>query len=168
MTDNINHPLHYTWHPSGVECATIAREFGYNLGTVIAYVWRAGFKSSSNRYVDLRKAAWHLQNEIEREEKILVDKGEALWKERHLTIQNPLILEVLRKDLLQSLQEKPASAEQTVYFSQFMPDHLRNAEPLSGIKSDAATANDGTVTKAATKPGSRPVPPRPARGAKRK
>ena len=30
MNDPVNHPAHYTSHPSGVECLTITRHMGFN------------------------------------------------------------------------------------------------------------------------------------------
>ena len=32
MTDEVNHPKHYTAHPSGVECIQITEHMGFNLG----------------------------------------------------------------------------------------------------------------------------------------
>ncbi len=58
----IDHPKHYTSHPSGFECIQIARWFGFNLGNVIKYLWRAPLKGASVE--DLRKAAWYLADEI--------------------------------------------------------------------------------------------------------
>lgn len=59
----VNHPPHYTAHPSGVECITIVEWMGFNLGNVIKYVWRADQK---NGIEDLEKARWYLDREIER------------------------------------------------------------------------------------------------------
>lgn len=66
MTDDpVNHPSHYTSHPSGIECITITEHFNFNIGNAIKYIWRAGLKSSSN-IQDLQKAVWYLNREIER------------------------------------------------------------------------------------------------------
>lgn len=65
MTDNVNHPEHYTKHPSGVECIQIAEHFGFCLGNAIKYIWRAELK---NGLEDLKKAAWYLQREIQKRE----------------------------------------------------------------------------------------------------
>jgi hypothetical protein len=70
--DAIENPKHYTSHPSGVECIEIAEHFGFCLGCVIKYVWRAGLKSD-NPLEDLKKARWYLNREIERLEKLLTD-----------------------------------------------------------------------------------------------
>lgn len=62
--DKVNHPLHYTNHPSGVECITITEHMGFNLGNAIKYIWRADLKADAIE--DLRKAAWYVNREIER------------------------------------------------------------------------------------------------------
>lgn len=62
--DDVNHPLHYTSHPSGVECIVVVEHFGFNVGNAIKYLWRAGLKADVEE--DLRKAAWYVNREIER------------------------------------------------------------------------------------------------------
>lgn len=57
MNNNINHPSHYTRHPSGIECIEIAQNFGFALGCVIKYVFRAGSKNSEIE--DIKKALWY-------------------------------------------------------------------------------------------------------------
>lgn len=66
--DPVNHPKHYTSHPSGVECIQIIREMSFNLGNVVKYIWRDGLKDEVPLQ-DLKKAAWYLNDEIERREK---------------------------------------------------------------------------------------------------
>lgn len=61
--DLINHPPHYSSHPSGVECITITEHMGFNVGNAIKYLWRAGLKDDS-AVADLRKAAWYVNREI--------------------------------------------------------------------------------------------------------
>lgn len=63
-SDPVNHPEHYTSHPSGVECIDVTEHMGFNLGNVIKYVWRADLKGDSVQ--DLKKAAWYLEKEIQR------------------------------------------------------------------------------------------------------
>jgi len=67
VSDSVEHPTHYTAHPSGVECITIAEAFGFNVGNAIKYLWRAGLKGDAIE--DLRKAAWYINREIERRSK---------------------------------------------------------------------------------------------------
>lgn len=64
--EKVNHPRHYTQHPSGVECITIVRHMGFNIGNVIKYLWRAGLKDEEGELDDLEKAAWYLNDEIKR------------------------------------------------------------------------------------------------------
>ena len=62
--DPVNSPKHYTSHPSGVECIQITRHMSFNIGNVVKYVWRADEKGAPIE--DLEKAAWYLQDEINR------------------------------------------------------------------------------------------------------
>jgi hypothetical protein len=62
--DAVNHPKHYTQHPSGVECITVTEHMGFNLGNAMKYIWRADLKHDAIE--DLRKAKWYLEREIER------------------------------------------------------------------------------------------------------
>ena len=64
MHDPVNHPQHYTSHPSGVECITITEHFPMCIGNAIKYLWRAGLKG--DQLEDLQKAAWYVNREIER------------------------------------------------------------------------------------------------------
>lgn len=66
--DSVNHPSHYTEHPSGVECITITEHMNFCVGNAIKYLWRAGLKSA-DAVEDLRKAAWYVQREIDRLER---------------------------------------------------------------------------------------------------
>lgn len=67
--DPINHPKHYTSHPSGVECIQITEHLPFCLGNAIKYLWRAGLKAGTTELQDLRKAAWYIEREIQRREK---------------------------------------------------------------------------------------------------
>ena len=66
--DNINHPSHYTSHPSGIECIDIAEHHDFCIGNAIKYLWRAGLKSedgiSKKEKQDLKKAIWYIKREI--------------------------------------------------------------------------------------------------------
>lgn len=66
--DLVNHPPHYTSHPSGVECIAITEHYGFSLGNAIKYIWRAGLKSGTSPLEDLKKAQWYLTREIARRE----------------------------------------------------------------------------------------------------
>lgn len=67
MNDNINHPKHYTSHPSGIECIQITEHMDFCIGNAIKYLWRAGGKN--DEIEDLKKAIWYIQRKID-----LIDK----------------------------------------------------------------------------------------------
>jgi len=60
--DMVNQPPHYT--KGGIETIDFidAKELNYNLGNVVKYVARSGFKGA--RIEDLKKAKWYLEREI--------------------------------------------------------------------------------------------------------
>jgi hypothetical protein len=68
-TEAVNHPPHYGGADNAYEAIKVieAWELGFCLGNTVKYISRAGKKSDS-RLQDLRKAAWYLNREIEREQ----------------------------------------------------------------------------------------------------
>lgn len=70
VEDSVNHPKHYTSHPSGIECIEITRHYCFAIGNAIKYLWRAGLKvdnSLSDRdkeIEDLNKAIWYIKDRI--------------------------------------------------------------------------------------------------------
>ena len=62
--DAVNHPPHYTGHPSGVECIQVTEHMNFCLGNAVKYIWRADLKHDAIE--DLEKAKWYLTREIER------------------------------------------------------------------------------------------------------
>jgi len=65
--DAVEHPKHYTSHPSGIECIQVTEHMSFCLGNAIKYLWRADEKGAAIE--DLKKAAWYIQREIEKREK---------------------------------------------------------------------------------------------------
>lgn len=63
--DPVNHPRHYTDHPSGVECIQITEHMNFCLGNATKYIWRAGLKSD-DPVEDLLKARWYIDRELSR------------------------------------------------------------------------------------------------------
>lgn len=63
-SDPVNHPKHYTGHPSGVECIQITEHMNFCLGNAIKYIWRADLKNDAIE--DLEKAKWYIEREIKR------------------------------------------------------------------------------------------------------
>lgn len=62
MHDPVNHPKHYTEHPSGIECIQITRHMGFNLGNALKYIWRCDLKHDAIE--DLEKAIWYIKDEL--------------------------------------------------------------------------------------------------------
>lgn len=65
--DVVNHPQHYTSHPSGVECIQVTEHMNFNCGNAIKYIWRADEKGKALE--DLKKAEWYIRREIARRSK---------------------------------------------------------------------------------------------------
>jgi hypothetical protein len=66
MSDMVNHPKHYTAHPSGIEAIEVTRHMNFNLGNAMKYIWRAGVKDEAKHVEDLKKAAFYINDEIKR------------------------------------------------------------------------------------------------------
>lgn len=64
--DMVEHPPHYTSHPSGIECIQVTRHMGFSIGNAIKYLWRADEKG--NAIEDLQKAKWYIEDEIRKRE----------------------------------------------------------------------------------------------------
>lgn len=68
--DSVNHPSHYTSHPSGIDCINITRHYCFSIGNAIKYLWRAGLKKETGledrekEIEDLRKAIWYINDRI--------------------------------------------------------------------------------------------------------
>lgn len=70
--DPVNHPKHYTGHPSGVECIQVTEHMNFCRGNAMKYLWRA--REKENEIEDLKKAVWYIQREIQRLEKVELEK----------------------------------------------------------------------------------------------
>ena len=70
VKDNVNHPEHYTSHPSGIECIEVTRHYCFSIGNAIKYLWRAGLKKDASltdnqkEIEDLKKAIWYINDRI--------------------------------------------------------------------------------------------------------
>ena len=80
MEDKVNHPKHYTEHPSGIECIQITEHMGFNLGNAIKYIWRCDLKLDALE--DLKKAKWYLDREIFRRKFLIKSHENEEPKER--------------------------------------------------------------------------------------
>ena len=64
LNDPVNHPQHYTDHPSGVECIQITEHMSFNLGNALKYIWRCDLKQDAIE--DLEKAKWYIERELKK------------------------------------------------------------------------------------------------------
>ena len=67
MNDPVNHPKHYTSHPSGIECIQVTEHMSFCIGNAVKYLWRADLKNDAIE--DLEKARWYIEREIARRKK---------------------------------------------------------------------------------------------------
>jgi len=63
-SDVVNHPTHYTSHPSGIEAIQITEHMNFCLGNAIKYILRSDLKGK--QVEDLKKAIWYINREIKR------------------------------------------------------------------------------------------------------
>lgn len=65
LVDVVNHPAHYGGD-TVYEAKKVIRawDLTYNMGSAAAYICRAGKKDGNSNIQDLRKAVWHIQDEI--------------------------------------------------------------------------------------------------------
>lgn len=62
MIDQVNHPPHYTAHPSGIEAIEICELLGFNVGCAFKYLFRRDAKHKDPS-TDLKKAVWYTRRE---------------------------------------------------------------------------------------------------------
>lgn len=63
-SEKVNHPRHYNANPSGVECITVIEHMPFNIGNAMKHLWRCDEKEDP--LVELRKALWYVNREIEK------------------------------------------------------------------------------------------------------
>lgn len=122
----VDHPRHYNVHPSGVECIDIVEHMGFNLGTAIKHLWRADEKGDA--LLDLRKALWYIERELEKRRRI---------EPLHVSSS---VLERLRKTEARALAELNRRA--TV--EQLMLDAAKAGTPITAAQVRAWALRLGT------------------------
>lgn len=80
MSDNVNHPSHYTRWP--VEVIDLTERESFLYGNVLKYALRAGAKSGASYEEDMSKAVWYATRYVNDVIKaVLVEEGlRSLWK----------------------------------------------------------------------------------------
>ena len=74
MNDIINHPSHYTDGKIEVIDFIEDKQLNFHRGNAIKYIARAGKKNKEAEIEDLEKAAWYINREIQRLEKLKKNK----------------------------------------------------------------------------------------------
>jgi hypothetical protein len=74
MNDIINHPSHYTDGKIEVIDFIEDKQLNFHRGNAIKYIARAGKKNKEKEIEDLEKAAWYINREIQRLEKLKKNK----------------------------------------------------------------------------------------------
>lgn len=73
MTDNIDHPTHYTGRNIGCECIDIAQCQSFCTGNAIKYLWR--YRDKGKPLEDLEKARWYASRALTRQETVNMEDG---------------------------------------------------------------------------------------------
>jgi hypothetical protein len=76
MSDDVIRPSHY--RKDSIEAIDVieAWDLNFSLGNTVKYICRNGLKHQEDYVTDLRKAAWYLNREISRLEKLCLLDGE--------------------------------------------------------------------------------------------
>ena len=99
--DEVDHPAHYTAY-EGLEVIQLTEQMNFNRGNAVKYIARAGLKSYDTEILDLKKALWYIQREINRMEAKLRTAGENA------------ALDALRKKLMSPTDEPEESDESDI------------------------------------------------------
>jgi hypothetical protein len=76
MFDAVNHPAHYTSHPSGIECIDITRDMTFSAGNAFKYVYRAQAKGGRQ---DIEKARWYLLDALAHRDFVILARKVPDW-----------------------------------------------------------------------------------------
>lgn len=76
--DMVNHPPHYSGHPSGIECIAVTRDMTFDSGNAFKYVYRAFDKGNAEE--DLNKARWYLRDALAHNDGIIFAQSVIKWR----------------------------------------------------------------------------------------
>ena len=65
-TDMVNHPAHYTGHPTIEAIEVLEHVQDYRLGTAMKYLWRIAFGGKHDSVEDAKKAMWYIQRWLDK------------------------------------------------------------------------------------------------------
>lgn len=73
MTDNINHPQHYTSRNIGYECIDLTQYQTFCAGNALKYLWR--YQDKGKPLEDLEKARWYAYRASTGQETVNLEDG---------------------------------------------------------------------------------------------
>lgn len=149
MSDNVNHPSHYTDGNIEVIDFIEDKKLGYHLGNAVKYISRAGKKDPDKYIEDLQKAVWYLNREIDRKRWELYFAGAGTLPADVLTSgvikgENGVTLD-LREEPLLTIPREACSEEEWAEQKRLVKEHnerikaLRNA---AGYKSGETSCEE--------------------------
>ena len=62
INNPVDHPAHYTAHPSGIEAIEVCGFMGFNTGNAFKYVFR--MEDKWDPIEDLKKSNWYIDREL--------------------------------------------------------------------------------------------------------
>lgn len=66
-SDMVNHPAHYTGHPTVEAIEVLEQMSDYRLASASKYIWRVAFGGKENNRQDIEKSVWYLQRWLEKQ-----------------------------------------------------------------------------------------------------
>lgn len=82
--DMVNHPPHYTSHPSGVEAIDIGRHLTAAWFNTFKYIFRADLRNGKQ---DVEKAIWYARDGVSHDTPV----HSSTWRERHAGLTQEVI-----------------------------------------------------------------------------
>ncbi len=126
MPSPVNHPKHYTSHPSGIECIQVTEHMSFNIGNAVKYLWRADEKGAPIE--DLQKAIWYINREIHNRNKAGSD---------------PIIQEAERQGLKLAAKRRTLPADAMC----MLPPHFTSNDPSIRRAQDPVRVTTGAFAQ---------------------
>jgi hypothetical protein len=115
LTNNpVNHPSHYTSHPSGIEAIEMCGKMGFNTGNAFKYLFR--FENKWSPLEDLKKSRWYINREYFQETgkllKLRKKDGAAAWKKTFKELK----AETRQQQMQKIVGDKPGNIEKALLY----------------------------------------------------
>lgn len=151
MSDNVNHPSHYTDGKIEVINFIEDKKLGYHLGNAVKYISRAGKKDPDKYVEDLQKAAWYIAREIDR-----YNEEQAAYREMMncfiegtstgiIKGENGVTLDLRDPELKLTIPREACSEEEWAELQRLVKEHNERIEALrnaAGYKSGETSCEE--------------------------